>query len=359
MKALPADDPSSFKYLASIHGAWYPASFPDHIDAEFCQHDAHTFAFWHRKYLKEVENALQKNGFHGGLPYWDISRDTPGVLPGFFNKSPFDGSRYEGSLIFGPRTDLRSEGQRTMRATQHPKTWHQQIVAGYRACADPNRVPTPSRFLQPTGYLESPHNSVHGYVGGDMGDPTFAAHDPIFFFHHCNVDRNLQLWLNNLSKATRDAVIKQALPEISPLPPWNTITESIARNDGIIYGIKPRGSSGDQPSAAAAAEAPVHVDPHTKEIRITIGSVKKSIHVQSQLDGKVIGDSFIFVNSNANHCANCQKRKIAKGVARTIHHVPKDTHIEKIKVVVVDDPNCQVLGVKSFHYDKEKKPKHK
>jgi len=59
--------------------------------------------------------------------------------------------------------------------------------------------------------LESPHNSIHLAVGGfdlpnqtdyspidgangDMGENDTAGLDPIFFFHHCNVDRLFWLW---------------------------------------------------------------------------------------------------------------------------------------------------------------------
>ena len=59
--------------------------------------------------------------------------------------------------------------------------------------------------------LESPHNDIHLAIGGfdipkegdfgiiveangDMGENNTAAMDPIFFFHHCNVDRMFWLW---------------------------------------------------------------------------------------------------------------------------------------------------------------------
>lgn len=59
--------------------------------------------------------------------------------------------------------------------------------------------------------LESPHNSVHLAVGGfdvpgqgdlseipgangDMGENDTAGLDPIFYFHHCNVDRMFWVW---------------------------------------------------------------------------------------------------------------------------------------------------------------------
>ncbi|KAF8188951.1 tyrosinase [Pholiota molesta] len=44
--------------------------------------------------------------------------------------------------------------------------------------------------------LEAIHDGIHVDVGGNgqMGDPAVAAFDPIFFLHHCNVDRLLSLW---------------------------------------------------------------------------------------------------------------------------------------------------------------------
>jgi tyrosinase len=58
--------------------------------------------------------------------------------------------------------------------------------------------------------LESPHNSIHLAVGGfdvgnvhmsqilgangDMGENNTAGLDPIFYFHHCNIDRVFWLW---------------------------------------------------------------------------------------------------------------------------------------------------------------------
>lgn len=63
---------------------------------------------------------------------------------------------------------------------------------------------------EPVVSLESPHNSIHLAVGGcdlptydrspipdangDMGENDTAGLDPIFYFHHCNIDRVFWLW---------------------------------------------------------------------------------------------------------------------------------------------------------------------
>ena len=77
--------------------------------------------------------------------------------------------------------------------------------------------------------LEDPHNDVHLAVGGfdnlargkdkkesgikagangDMGENNTAAMDPIFFFHHCNVDRMFWLWQKKNGHTDKIKIIK-------------------------------------------------------------------------------------------------------------------------------------------------------
>ena len=103
-------------------------------------------------------------------------------------------------------------------------------AAKYRACLDaPNFTvfsntssaaqwnDDPGSGAVPVVPLESPHNAIHlalgGYdvpgkkvipgtndyspiegANGDMGENDTAALDPIFYFHHCFVDRMFWLW---------------------------------------------------------------------------------------------------------------------------------------------------------------------
>ena len=43
------------------------------------------------------------------------------------------------------------------------------------------------------------HNRVHIYIGGLMQEVPTASNDPIFFLHHCNVDRLYEEWLDQYS----------------------------------------------------------------------------------------------------------------------------------------------------------------
>ncbi|KAK1826001.1 hypothetical protein QBC39DRAFT_317544 [Podospora conica] len=53
-----------------------------------------------------------------------------------------------------------------------------------------------TRGDRPSGSLENLHNIYHVLIGhvGHMGDPKYAAFDPVFWFHHCNIDRYFALW---------------------------------------------------------------------------------------------------------------------------------------------------------------------
>lgn len=63
---------------------------------------------------------------------------------------------------------------------------------------DQGTQPAPTDYLS----LEYIHNNIHNFTGGSggadgtgqMADPGVASFDPIFFLHHCNVDRQLAMW---------------------------------------------------------------------------------------------------------------------------------------------------------------------
>jgi len=46
--------------------------------------------------------------------------------------------------------------------------------------------------------LETPHNTLHDIIGGEggnMSDISISAFDPLFWLHHCNMDRHFYTWL--------------------------------------------------------------------------------------------------------------------------------------------------------------------
>jgi tyrosinase len=52
----------------------------------------------------------------------------------------------------------------------------------------------PFTFTGFSNALEAVHGKIHVYVGQDMAEFATAAYDPIFWLHHCNVDRLFALY---------------------------------------------------------------------------------------------------------------------------------------------------------------------
>ena len=78
--------------------------------------------------------------------------------------------------------------------------------------------------------LEIPHNNLHDYIGGpggNMSDVPISAYDPLFWLHHCNVDRFFYNWMFNQTNGFKKNLLSPQIPEetlndvISPFFPNN------------------------------------------------------------------------------------------------------------------------------------------
>jgi tyrosinase len=178
MKDRPASDRRSWAFQANIHGT----SGPD-MDPLFnqCEHGTLFFLAWHRAYLYFFERILRQAAGdpYLSLPYWDWT--TAPALPAAFRMPAdpgnplFDGSRFinDGSLLPSP-----------------------VVVDDLNTALNFVEFPA-SGFLGFSPSLEgSPHGAVHVLIGGNMGFVSRAANDPIFWLHHCNIDRVWNRWLN-------------------------------------------------------------------------------------------------------------------------------------------------------------------
>jgi len=184
MKALPADNPRSWHFQANIHGTNDPVP-PSAVGLfNSCQHGSVYFFVWHRGYLYNFERILREmsGDLDLTLPYWDWQTD--GTLPAAFRNAVdpdglnplYDSTRNinDGSAL--PPTIVVD---RTVAALA--------LVPFF----EPSTPPSFSRSFE-----GSPHGSVHILTGGNMTTFETAGQDPIFWLHHCNIDRNLNRWLN-------------------------------------------------------------------------------------------------------------------------------------------------------------------
>lgn len=174
MKALPASNPRSWAAQAALHGT-VAGGF------NFCHHGTNHFFSWHRAYLFYFEQICQELTGEKtfGLPYWNWNQNSA-MHPEFTNAA---------SSLFYPRNNTS--------------------VAGFSAFTNPTLNPMmgDDNFFTFSSQIEgTPHNLLHGVVGGDMasgGSPL----DPVFWAHHCMVDYcwakwNLELEHDNTNDAT-------------------------------------------------------------------------------------------------------------------------------------------------------------
>jgi tyrosinase len=209
-------DPRGWRFQANIHGA--PADEPfDHPAWRQCQHGSFFFLPWHRMYLYWFERILRKaaNDPALTLPYWDYSLPEDEVLPAPF-RDPADAAN---PLYLDDRDPAINAGAPPWSVLQplfdharaftytnfsHTDPLDASFGGGWSA--------TPihgGAAPQSTGQLEgTPHAQVHIMIGGrlrypdgtihsaPMGDPRFAARDPIFWLHHANIDRLWKRWLD-------------------------------------------------------------------------------------------------------------------------------------------------------------------
>ncbi|HRI70577.1 MAG TPA: tyrosinase family protein, partial [Polyangium sp.] len=249
MMSRQLKDPTSWWFFAAIHGQYIvdndgsgppPTSYPNwakipyaagefevptsplpesNVIAQYwdqCQHAGWYFAPWHRGYLYALENILsiiiQQLGGPASwaLPYWNYldSNTTELNIPPAFTADFLPDGKTRNPLKVTARYGPKGNGE--IYVSSPPVNQDCQKELNYADDYGGGQTGF-AHFAGSTGYLESnPHNIVHGQVGGRsrtepfygglMGDPGLAGLDPIFYLHHCNIDRLWAAW-NKAGKA--------------------------------------------------------------------------------------------------------------------------------------------------------------
>ena len=211
MQSRGLDDPTSWWWIGAVHGRPQPPQFPPAPAGasafwDQCQHQTWFFLPWHRGYLAAFEATVAKAVEELGgptdwaLPYWNYSEslvtnpEARRLPPAFRSPNLSDGSP---NALFAPRGadangefGLRSVDVSLDALTQSVFTPVSGVSAGFGGPSTGF-----SHFGMASGALENiPHNVLHGRIGGWMGNPNTAAFDPIFWLHHCNIDRLWEVW---------------------------------------------------------------------------------------------------------------------------------------------------------------------
>ncbi|MEO0637379.1 MAG: tyrosinase family protein [Pseudomonadota bacterium] len=208
-------------------------------------HRGPAFLPWHREYIRQIEKDFQrvlgKPDF--GLPYWDweVDGDLPqadqsstkvwqllggdgDLATGIVTAPPFGFDITDNSLLNDPAVFNDPKMWITVDNMGHQNGFLRRTLGrGTDAAGNPIAPTLPTTadvtnavmnipqyddgnwdelssdggsfrcvlegFAGPSGL----HNRVHQWVGGSMG-PGTSPNDPVFFLHHCNVDRIWAMW---------------------------------------------------------------------------------------------------------------------------------------------------------------------
>jgi hypothetical protein len=181
---------------------------------------AYSFLSWHRYFLYRFEQQLQSYVPGVMLPYWDWTDPTPLMTDTFLGPDGSAGTDIVSSGYFAPNAP-GTPGNPTSPPAWWPaglSGWN--LPNGFGALAGPlTRDLSSTMFLPSVQNLRttlsqstysnfqnmiesgnglSPfnamHNGIHGWVGGHMSDLTGSPFDPLFYLHHCNIDRLWAMW---------------------------------------------------------------------------------------------------------------------------------------------------------------------
>lgn len=186
MKAMGSADPRNWIVQADIHNA-------------YCPHGNWFFLPWHRAYVYFFEAVCREasGDKNFALPYWNWTSD-PTVPALFWDKSSplYHAKRY---VKPSDKADSSMVGKATIERILKIKSF--STFGGPETATQ--------KEFKAFGELEgAPHNHVHIFTGGcnsttrpcpeadmgDMGRVPLAPRDPIFWLHHCNIDRLWESW---------------------------------------------------------------------------------------------------------------------------------------------------------------------
>jgi tyrosinase len=204
MRALPTSDPRNWTRQAQIHNG---------NNVVRCPHGNWFFLPWHRAYLLAFERICRQlsGNPNFALPYWDWTANPQ--LPATFASQTFAGAA---NALFD---STRSSQTVTIPANVAGNQVIAQILAESTfeifASSRPNGQNNTAQQWQIRrgldGPLESgPHNSVHGRISGNMGS-FMSPLDPIFWLHHCNIDRLWDRW-NRMGRVNTSNVLWRNFP---------------------------------------------------------------------------------------------------------------------------------------------------
>lgn len=211
MKCLMHDKGSrNWDYFAETHAKYGSHGgnhdLPHHNGEDLDIHDDVYWLPWHRKFILEFEKRLRDFDSSIELPYWNwvYFREIPQPL-----HAKIGGWMHVSRAVFHPADKLPT-------------------------VAELNQVKSATTFETFDSLLNNLHGRVHNWVGGTMANPATSAEDPLFFLHHCFIDKLWADW-----QATHHPSLFPSDYREMNMPPWDLKVEDVLYISKLGYEIAP------------------------------------------------------------------------------------------------------------------------
>jgi tyrosinase len=189
MKALSSSDPSNplgWEFQAQIHNS-------------SCLHRNWLWLPWHRVYLVYFERICRKltGDDTFAMPYWNWNTH-PAIPDPFWDTSSslYDSNR---AATQGETADQSYIGTSVLNGILGQTNF--ELFASLKPLAGQNlHFPSDGESATEAGLEPTPHDNIHGFVGGDMGG-FLSPRDPLFYTHHCMIDCLWAHWNIDLGNA--------------------------------------------------------------------------------------------------------------------------------------------------------------
>lgn len=319
----------------------------------YCKHSVYSFIAWHNPYVYQFELLLNKynrskNQSYVTLPWLDLT-DTNSDY-GFIN-DPEITIFYDSQLITteNPLSTsyyyVECERVRIVRngfltATNNKEyiqinTLKKQFNDAMKATNYEEFSSAANKDVQYTP-LEAPHNSIHNIIGGqggNMSEIPIAAFDPLFWLHHCNMDRYYYSWYSNITNNFSEPLYPKYITEETmnkPCAPffknhaystdyndydygWTNCTGMYAKVSDIIdiyklpytYDIVPRPLL-QSTFTSYISIAEVKIPPESIELNAYMYKKGSELDRENDFAGSVF---YFGINQEELHCVRCKKIK--------------------------------------------------
>lgn len=234
----------------------------------YCAHSETKFIAWHTPYVYQFELLLNKYNVspekqHIALPYLWIENDKHPELHFFINEP-------EITILVDGKYNVVSNPLCANNVYYYTEKGEKKVVTrnGFlnpTNDADKLKVAATNKELNDVLYaqryptfssnnlfnkvlkklidfnpLEIPHNNIHDFIGGEggiMSDVPVSAYDPLFWLHHCNMDRFFYNWMHKVTNGFKDELKPYKIPDETlegTLAPFSPIG-SVYNNDLHTY----------------------------------------------------------------------------------------------------------------------------